>query len=124
MSCSTGRIAVPLYASFTPANAADNSQYCDLVNPFAGLFQYVLCDPEYDDHKLYEYTKKCRMRLVCPVRKFRLTTPARLKLVRFYRSKKGQRIYGDRKISIEPLFGTLKETFGINQSPVRGFEKS
>jgi hypothetical protein len=37
-------------------------------------------------------------------------------------SDKGQKIYKDRKISIEPLFEILKDTFGIRVLPIRGFE--
>jgi hypothetical protein len=45
-----------------------------------------------------------------------------LELVEFYESEEGQQIYSNRKISIEPLFEIVKDTFGIRVSPVRGFE--
>ena len=46
-----------------------------------------------------------------------------MKLVEFYNSKKGQKLYSQRKISIEPLFEILKGTFNIRVLPVKGFDK-
>ncbi|MDE1863747.1 MAG: hypothetical protein KGI33_12695, partial [Thaumarchaeota archaeon] len=45
-------------------------------------------------------------------------------MIKFYNSRKGQSIYGTRKISIEPLFEIVKDTFHIRISPVRGFENA
>jgi len=59
---------------------------------------------------------------ICPIRKYGHTPPERLALIEFYESEEGQEIYQNRKISIEPLFEILKDTFGIRVLPVRGFE--
>jgi hypothetical protein len=122
MSCSTGKLIVPLSADFTTANIADNQMYKSLVDSLAGMVQNIISDPAYDDGDLYEYSKEHNLKLVCPIRKYDSTPPDRLKLVEFYNSEEGQSIYADRKISIEPLFEILKDTFGIRVSTVRGFE--
>lgn len=122
MSCSTGNLVVPLSADFTTANIADNQMYCPLVDPLADLLQNIVADPAYDDSKLYMYSSmECNLRLICPVKKYNHTPPERLELAEFYESDEGQKIYQNRKVSIEPLFETLKDTFGIRVSPVRGF---
>ena len=122
MSCSTKRLVVPLSADFTTANIADNQMYRSLVNPLADLLQNIIADPAYDDGDLYRISSECNMRLVCPIKKYDHTPPERLALVEFYESEEGQEIYQNRKISIEPLFEILKDTFGIRVLPVRGFE--
>ncbi len=61
------------------------------------------------------------MRLTCTIQKYDSTPPVWLKLVEFYNSKDGQELYSQRKISIEPLFEIIKDTFGIRILPVRGY---
>ncbi|MEX2192950.1 MAG: transposase [Nitrosarchaeum sp.] len=124
MSCSTGRLIVPLSADFTTANVADNSMYESLMSPLADLLENIIADPAYDDGQLYQYSKENNLRLVCPIKKYDSTPPERLELIEFYESKQGQEVYSDRKISIEPLFEILKSTFGIRVMPVRGFENA
>lgn len=63
------------------------------------------------------------MRLICPIKKYHSTLPDRLKLVEFYNSETGQKLYSQRKISIEPLFEILKDTFNIRVLPVKLFDK-
>ncbi|MGI0062267.1 MAG: transposase [Nitrosotalea sp.] len=125
ISCSTGQLVVPLSADYTTANIADNQAYKSLVTPIAGFVQNIAGDPAYDDDKLYRFTDDaCVARLVCPVRAYDSTPPERMELVEFYNSKEGQLIYGNRKISVEPLFECLKDMFGIGALPVRGFDRS
>ncbi|MDE1832175.1 MAG: hypothetical protein KGI02_07380 [Thaumarchaeota archaeon] len=57
-----------------------------------------------------------------PIRRYRHTKKKRLEMIRFYRLRKGRRVYNTRSASIEPLFDCVKETFGISAAPVRGFE--
>ncbi|MGI0047760.1 MAG: transposase [Nitrosotalea sp.] len=125
VSCSTGQLIVPLSADFTTANIADNQAYKSLVTPIAGFVQNIAGDPAYDDDKLYRFTDDaCVARLVCPIKAYDSTPPERMELVEFYNSKEGQLIYGNRKISVEPLFECLKDMFGIGALPVRGLERS
>jgi len=73
MSCSTGKLAVPLSADITTANVHDSKSYCTLIDSFAGLVQNILCDPAYDDSSLYESSKNHSMRLICPIKKYHST---------------------------------------------------
>ena len=122
MSCSTGLLIVPLSADVTTANIADCQMYESLTKSLADLLENIIADPAYDDGKLYQYSKKNNLRLICPIKKYDSTPPERLKLVKFYNSDEGREIYSNRKISIEPLFEILKSTFGIRAMPVQGFE--
>lgn len=120
ISCSTGKLIVPLTACITTANIHDSKPYDRLIDSLAGLIQNILCDPAYDDSSLYKSSKNYSMRLICPIKKYHSTLPDRLKLVEFYNSETGQELYSQRKISIEPLFEILKDTFGIRKVPVKG----
>lgn len=122
MSCSTGGLVVPLSADFTAANIADNQIYKSLTHLLANKLENIIADPAYDDGKLYQHSEENNLRLVCPIKKYDSTPPDRLELIEFYNSETGQKIYSDRKISIEPLFEILKSTFGIRVMPVSGFE--
>lgn len=125
ISCSTGDLVVPLSADYTTANISDNMSYRSLVMPIAGFVENVVADPAYDDGELYRFTTDtCVARLVCPIRKYKNTPPQRIELVKFYNSREGQMIYGTRKISVEPLFEILKDTFGIGILPMRGLDRS
>ena len=121
MSCSTGKLVVPLSACITAANVSDNKPYCGIIDSLAGMLHNILADPAYDDVSLYESSKNNGMRLICPIKKYHSTPPERLKLVEFYNSKEGQKLYSQRKISIEPLFEILKDTFNIRKLSVKGF---
>lgn len=123
MSCSTGKLIVPLSADVTTANIHDSKPYEKLIKPLSGLVQNILCDPAYDDSKLYRFSNKKYLRLITPIKQYPHTPPERIKLVEFYNSMIGQKLYRDRKISIEPLFEILKDTFNIRVLPVKGFEK-
>ena len=122
MSCSTGKLIVPLSANISTANVHDSKMYCTLVESLAGLVETILCDPAYDDYKLYQFSNKKHLRLITPVKQYPRTPPERVKIVEFYNSDKGQELYSDRKISIEPLFEIFKDTFCIRTVPVHGFD--
>jgi hypothetical protein len=122
MTSSTGKLIVPLSASITPANVYDNQMYQELTGHLPDGIQYVAADAGYDDWKLYDYTRQKGARLVCPVRRYHHTKGERLEIISFYKSRKGRKIYRNRGVSIEPLFCTVKETFGMDPSPVRGFD--
>ena len=49
MSCSTGRLIVPLSAGVTTVNIHDGKMYCGIVESITGLVENILCDPAYDD---------------------------------------------------------------------------
>ena len=122
ISCTTGEVIVPLSACISTANVPDNTMYKDLVEELPATVRYIVGDAGYEDYKLYDYSRYRGIRLVYPIRRYRHTKGDRLRLVSFYRSRKGQRIYWNRSVSIEPLFQCIKDTFGIYALPVRGFE--
>jgi DDE family transposase len=143
MVCSTdpSSIIVPLAAAdVTTANIPDNQVYPDLTSSSSssssssttssGLsseiikkVHFMVADPGYDDHDLYESSLKMGFQLVCPVRRYRNTPEERLKLVDFYESSLGQVVYSRRGISIEPLIEHIKSVFRIDPVPVRGCDK-
>ena len=120
--CTTGSLVVPLSAAVTSANVYDNQLYHNIIEHLPDGIRYVVADAGYDDWKLYDYTRQRGARLVCPIRRYRHTKGERLELIRFYRSRKGQSVYGTRSISIEPLFECIKGAFGISSVPVIGLE--
>ena len=122
LSCSTGYLVVPLSCCISTANVQDNLMYYDIVEPLPESLRYVPADLGYDDQKLYDFTRERGAMLVCPIRRRRHTKKKRLELIRFYRSRKGWKIYRKRSASIEPLFDCIKETFGVTVAPARGFE--
>ena len=103
MSCSIGKLIVPLTADTSTANVHDSQKLGELVGPLAGLLKNILADPAYTHFKLYYFCDRCNLRLTCPIKIYPSTPPDRIKLANFYDSDKGQKLYADRKISIEPL---------------------
>jgi Transposase DDE domain len=109
MICSTdpSSIIVPLAADVTTANIPDNQVYQALTSSSttttASLsaeiikkVHFMVADPGYDDHQLYESSLKTGFQLVCPIRRYRKTPEERLKLVDFYESSLGQVLYSRR----------------------------
>lgn len=121
MCCSTGKLVVPLSACTSTANIPDNTVYQNLVEKLPDTVRHIVADAGYEDYKLYDYSRQRGIRLVYPIRRYRHTKGERLRLVAFYRSKQGQRIYRNRSVSIEPLFQCIKEIFGLSVLSVRGF---
>ena len=128
LTCTTGKIVVPLAADVTTANVQDNQMYVSLTSSslvFSLLSSlYMVADPGYDDKNLYEYSKKVlEIDLVCPVERYKNTSKKRLEMVCFYQSELGKAIYSQRRISIEPLIEHIKSVFRIDSLPARGFHK-
>jgi len=127
LTCTTGKIVVPLTANVTTANVPDNKMYVSLTSSSSvfslPLTCYMVADPGYEDKNLYGYSKKTLgIDLVCPVERYESTSKKRLELVCFYESEIGQSIYSQRRTSIEPLIEHIKSVFRIYPLPVRGFD--
>ncbi len=121
MSCSTGKLVVPLSADVSTANVHDGKMYEILTESLAGFVENILCDPAYDNGSLHQFSNKKNLRLITPIKQYPHTPPERIKLVEFYNSVIGQELYADRKVSIEPLFEYLKDNiFDIRVLPVKG----
>jgi hypothetical protein len=119
MSCSTGKLAVPLTADVGTANIYDPHRYDTLTDPLAGLVPYMVADSLYSSEKLYYSSKEKGITLVCPIKRYRHTKGIRLKRYHFFRSGRGQKIIR-RRNSIERMFDRIKDTFGISYLPVKG----
>lgn len=134
MISSTDSLIVPLAADVTMANIPDNQVYPELTSSTtsskSGLspeiikkVHFMVADPGYDDHDLYESSLKIGFQLVCPIRRYRKTPEERPKLVDFYESPLGQVFYSKRSTSIEPLIEHINSVFRIDPVPARGYEK-
>jgi len=123
ISCSTGRLIVPLSADFTTANLPDNKMYERITASLRGV-RYAAADEGYDDHDLYELSREKGFELVCPISRYESTPPERVELIHFYESELGQIVYSWRLKSVEPLIEQLKDVFGIDPLPVRGFARA
>ncbi len=122
-SCSTGRLIVPLSADFTTANVPDNQRFDRITASLRGV-RYADGDEGYDDEELYRLSAERGFELVCPIQRYESTSGERLELIHFYESDLGQAVYSWRRKSVEPLFEQLKDVFGIDPLPVRGFDKA
>jgi hypothetical protein len=111
----------PRPADVTTANVQDNQLYGRVTASLRGV-RYVDGDEGYDDGDLYELSRERGFELVCPVSRYENTPPERLELVHFYESELGRLVYSWRNKSVEPLFEQLKDVFGIDPLPVRGFK--
>ena len=128
MVSSTGSVVVPMTAGVTTANVQDNQLYPIMVSTLPSetikKIHFMVADPGYDDHSLYELSTDMGFQLVCPVHRYRTTSKERLELVDFYESALGQVIYSKRGTSIEPLIEHVKSIFRIDPLPVRGYDKA
>jgi hypothetical protein len=124
LSASTGSLIVSMSADVTTANIPDNQQYRSLTSILPDRIRYITADTGYDDYKLYDYSSKLGIDLVCPVEGYESTSAHRLELMYFYESVIGQAIYNWRSISVEPLREHIKSVFRIEPLPVRGYHRT
>lgn len=128
MVSSTGSVVVPMTAGVTTANVQDNQLYPIMVSTLPSetikKIHFMVADPGYDDHSLYELSRDMGFQLVCPIRRYRTTSKERLEQVDFYESTLGQVVYSKRGTSIEPLIEHVKSIFRIDPLPVRGYDKA
>ncbi len=122
MSCSVGKLIVPLSACTSTANVDDSQKFKELKShyqDYSKTFWQILHTMM--DH--YDSCTKKKIRLICPIKIYPSTTPPeRIKLADFYNSVIGQELYSLRKVSIEPLFEYLKDIFDLRVLPVKGTE--
>src|SRR5450759_2468343 len=118
---STGSLIVPLSADFRTAKSPDSKGYGRVTASLRGV-RYVDGDRGYDVDDLYQLSRERGFDLVCPIGRYENTHPDRIELVFFYESELGQLVYSWRSKSVEPLFEQIKDVFGIDPLPVRGFD--
>jgi len=125
-SATPGFIPVPLDAEAATANVPENRIFDPMIDHFHEGTKYIVADSAYDDGKL---TDKCEFRkndkyitrrLVVPMEKHIHTSSKRLPYIRFFKSKRGQRLFRLRKITVEPMFEILKSLFSLEPVWMKG----
>ena len=90
-----------------------------------GLITTVLMDSKADDQALFfELHRQRRMRLLTTARKGADKSPARQRMVRVLKQKKNQRLYQQRRYTVEPMQGLLKDIFELERCWMRGTENN
>ena len=78
---------VPLVADVTTTNVHDKPVYPDLISYLSSetvkKIHYMVADPGYDGHELYDLSIIKGFQSICPVHRYRKTSEERLKLVDF-----------------------------------------
>ncbi len=82
MSCSVGKLIVPLSSCTSTANVDDSQKFKELKSHYQD-FQNILADPAYDDGSLYDSCTKKKIRLICTIKIYTSTPPDRIKLAEF-----------------------------------------
>jgi len=125
-SATPGFIPVPLDAEAATANVPENRIFDPMIDHFHEDTKYIVADSAYDDGKL---TDKCEFRkndkyitrrLVVPMEKHIHTSSKRLPYIRFFKSKRGQRLFRLRKITVEPMFEIFKSLFSLEPVWMKG----
>lgn len=143
---STGPVPVPLAATTTPANVADNKVAPELLEQLPlSVIKAILGDQAYRDKKLFLSVKESTskenggmggllltwVKKVSPKRgkggrkpgpqtKAQMGEQAMAESDDYYLKGGGDKVYAKRSTSIEPEQGRLKEAFGLDRVPVRG----
>jgi len=104
----------------TKGNAADNIVYAQRIEFIPSLTEDVLADTGFDDGKLFRSCEERGKRLYVPIEASASTSAERLRWVARCQSEDGKRKYKLREISIEPLFGYIKELFDLKKLHVKG----
>jgi len=120
-SCTaSGSVHIFTDATVTKGNAADNMVYAQRIEFIPALTEDVLADTGFDDGKLFRSLEEKGKHLYVPIGASASTSPERLRWVARCQSEDGKRKYKLREVSIEPLFGYIKELFDLEQLHVKG----
>jgi len=119
-------LPAPLDADATTANVAENRIFASMIDYLHDTTKYIVADSGYDDGKLIDRcelrknNKYITRRLIVPMEKYKHTASQRLAYIRFFKSKRGQRLFRLRKITVEPMFDILKSLFSLEPVWMRG----
>ena len=125
-SATPGYVPVPLDADATTANVPENRIFASMIDHLHDTTKYIVADSGYDDRTL---TEKCELRkngtyitrrLIVPMEKHKHTALHRLPSIRFFKSKRGQRLFRLRKVTVEPMFDILKSLFTLEPAWMKG----
>lgn len=116
-------LIVPLSWQVIPANFQEVNHLIPVVSKAAWLLEerksYELVgDTGLDSKSNYDWCKQLNVRLTCPLNQRNKPKGERLKRWKFYKSKRGQKLY-KRRTDIERLNGQLKELFLIDPFTVK-----
>jgi hypothetical protein len=90
-----------------------------------GLITTVLMDSKADDKDLFrEFHRQRQMLLLTTPRKGAAKSPARQRMVRVLKQSKNQRIYKQRRYTVEPMQGLIKDIFELDKCWMRGRENN
>ena len=117
------KTAVPLCCEVTSANEPDSKTAKGVFRNFwiKGT-KYLLGDKGYDDKSLRDICERTKALLITPMKRYGNMNPERKKYLAIYKSKTGRKIYPQRSKTIEPLFGHIKELFGIEKLQLKGLK--
>ena len=92
---------------------------------FSGLVKKVCMDSKADDQQLYRLLKReHRMQLLTVARQGMDKTPARKKMIQEMQTAGNRNIYQQRKVTVEPMQGLVKERFELDTCWMRGAESN
>ncbi len=128
-SATAGHLPIPLLADVEPNNATENRVFDLMIDQLPDATRRVLADEGYDDKKLILKVEiKARhgfsRRMLVPMEAFYNTPEWRLDYVDWYKSEKGRFLYARRKITVEPMFETLKNIFDHRRSWMKGLNNN
>ena len=128
-SAARGNLPIPLLADVEPNNVVENKVFDGMIEQMPDETRRVLGDEGYDDQKLIRKVEVkarhgYRRRMMVPMEAYENTPEWRLAYVDWYQSEKGQSLYALRKITVEPLFEKLKNTFDHRRSWMKGLKNN
>ncbi len=90
-----------------------------------GLITTVLMDSKAEDQALFfELHRQRRMLLLTTPRKGADKSPARQRMVKVLKQNQNQRLYQQRRSTVEPMQGLLKDIFELERCWMRGTENN
>ena len=128
-SATRGHLPIPLLADVEPNNVTENKVFNTMIEELPDTTRRVLADEGYDDQKLILKVEKkarrgFRRRMLVPMNAYKNTPEWRLDYVSWYQSDKGRSLYARRKITVEPMFETLKNIFDHRRSWMKGLKNN
>jgi hypothetical protein len=108
-----------------PNSAHEAKRLKTEIIKFTGLVKTVCMDSKADDQKLYQLLKRQhQMQLLTVARQGMDKTPARKKMIQEMQTSQNRKIYKQRKVTVEPMQGLVKELFDLETCWMRGDESN
>jgi hypothetical protein len=116
------RAVVGLF-QWMPNSAHEAKRLKAEIIKFSGLVKKVCMDSKADDQQLYRSLKReHRLPLLTVARQGMDKTPARKQMIREMQTAGNRKIYQQRKVTVEPMQGLVKELFELETCWMRGDE--